>query len=351
MPTKSKMAKLEMKKNILIVFYFIMMVLGIIQLFYWLNRKKKIVLTYHNVIPDELFDHSYHLGVSHSESVFKKQIQLIQKRFFYKKEKIARCFITLDDGYKNQLEIASKILNDYHLQGLFFIPFQSLTLGCTLTIDKVTMWLSYVPTGEYKILDHFITINNTNRHLVASKLYDKLIENYQLWDKIEEELNDAFPFDHLAVNPGLNELRFKPLTPNDLETLIKEGHLIGSHSWGHLPLACLPINEQREDFSKCIALAKKYCNSLIYSYPFGCMQEVSPITVQLCAEYGFSSAYMNVLELPGWSDVNTNYTLPRFSLPNEGNKYLLDGKLSGFEEFCKKIIKLRLVRYIKAYGT
>jgi len=315
--------------------------IGVIRLFYWLNLKKKLILTYHNIIPDDLFDHTYHLGVSHSESIFKKQIQLICTRFIsnHKGKKMVRCLITFDDGYKNQLEIAARTLSSYHLKGLFFISFQSLTSGRTLIIDKVMMWMSYVPAGEYKIMDNFITIHNSNRHVIASKLYDQLIENYKLWDEIEEELNSAFSFDNLTINPNLIRLRFEPLTSDDLETLVKDGHLVGSHSWSHRPLGRLPLAVQKEDFSKCMSFVNKYCNSLLYSYPFGGVQEVSPLTAKLCAEYGFSAAYMNIPESPEWFDVNTNYTLPRLSLPNESNRYLIDGKLSGFELFCKRIIR------------
>ena len=58
----------DSKQMILLVFYFFMTHLGVIRFFYWLNRRKNVVLTYHNVIPDALFDHSPHLGVSHSET-------------------------------------------------------------------------------------------------------------------------------------------------------------------------------------------------------------------------------------------------------------------------------------------
>ncbi len=322
------------KNKILIMFYFFMNYLGVIQLFFWLNRKKRLVLTYHNIIPDNLFDESYHLGVSHCESVFKKQIQLIAKRF--NKKKFNRCLITFDDGYKNQSEIASKTLNHYDLTGLFFISFQLLTTGCALTIDRIMMWLSYVPVGEYKIMGHLITLDDHNRSLIGSEIYEQLMANYKLWDEIENELDRAFSFNHLSMNPQLSRLRFEPLTVVDLKTLINAGHSIGTHSWNHRPLSQLPIEVQKEDFLKCSTLVKKYCNSLLYSYPFGSTQEVSPLTAQLCEEYGFHSAYMNVPESPKWLNVKANFIFPRLNLPNESNRYLINAKLSGFEMFCKK---------------
>lgn len=318
--------------------------LGVIQLFYWINRQKKLVLTYHNIIPDELFDYSPHLGVSHRESIFEKQIQLLRRRFVFVHEEknMRRCLITFDDGYKNQLEIAARILTRYDLKGVFFISFQSVITGYALTIDKIMMWISYVPASEYKVLNNLIEVNDTNRNIVASMIYKQLIENYKLWNVIEEELNNAFSFENLSIDTELARLRFTPLELNDLEILAEDGHLVGAHSWSHRPLGSLPLEMQEEDFLACKSYSSKYCNSSIFSYPFGGIREVSPLTTQLCEKFGFSTAYMNISTSPAWVDVNTNYTLPRISLPNEKNKYLLDAKLSGLESFCKKIIKRKI---------
>lgn len=337
-----------MKRQILLTFYFLMAYLGVIKFFYWLNCRKEIVLTYHNIIPDEFFDGSCHLGVSHAKSVFESQIQLIKKRFSLrgKEKNRGRCLITFDDGYKNQFEIAAKTLNCHGLQGIFFIAFESLITGQPLIIDKIMMWVSYVPVNNYTVLGKSIMINNFDRSLIASELYNKLTENYELWDVIESELNNAFPFDDLPISSKLVKLRFKPLEPNDLDILAKSEHVVAAHSWSHRPLSILPYEQQKEDFSRCALLAQKYCNSKLYSYPFGGDKEVSQLTAKLCAEHGFSAAYLNIPTSPAWCGVNANYILPRLSLPNEKNKHLLDAKLSGFESFCKKLLKKRVLNFI-----
>jgi peptidoglycan/xylan/chitin deacetylase (PgdA/CDA1 family) len=252
---------------------------------------------------------------------------------------VNRCLITFDDGYKNQLEVAAKILNHHNLQGIFFVSFQSVSTGQALTIDKVMMWMSYIPAGNYRLMGNVIEINDSNRCANASRLYEQLLKDYKLWDVIENELNNAFSFDSLPINSEYARLRFKPFDFNDLKILAEKGHLVGSHSWNHIPLSILPAEKQKEDFSLCVHFANKYCNSMLYSYPFGGIQEVSPATTTLCQEYGFSAAYLNIPEPPQWLNVNKNYILSRINLPNEKNKYLLDAKLSGFESFCKKASK------------
>lgn len=317
-----------MKRKFLIIFYFLVECFGIIRFFYWINRNKKIVLTYHNVIPDRLFDDSCHLGVSHRELIFEEQVKLIRRRNI-------NCLVTFDDGYKNQLEVVSKILSRYGMQGFFFVSFQSVITGRALVIDKVMMWVSYVPAGCYVLLDEETIIDEVNRSSVASKLYGCLIKDPKLWNSIEQVLDQAFLFNSLVINPNLMRLRFEPFNLEDLEVLRKSGHIVGSHGWSHFPLGTLTPELQKEDFLICASFARQYCNSMLFSYPFGGTEEVLPLTAKLCEEHGFSAAYMNMPKSPTWPDVNKNYILPRMSLPNESNSYILDAKLSGFELFCK----------------
>lgn len=322
-----------MKQKLLKGFYFFISFLGFFRLFYWLNRNKNIVLTYHNIIPDHLFDNSVHLGVSHRESVFEEHIKLISLRF--PKDKV---LITFDDGYKNQFKIAPKILENYGLRGIFFIAFQLIVDKTPLVIDKITLWLSYVPIGKYQVAGIQFIITEKNRCEIASMIYTALLSNHLLWDTIENQLNHNFAFEHLKINPALKELRFDSIQENDLLELISRGHAVAAHSWDHKPLATLPLEKQRQDFINCKKYADKYCNSRLYSYPYGGKEEVSLMTMKLCKEYGFSAAFTNNHSLI-CEEEDVNFQIPRISLPNLDVSHILDAKLSGFESFCKNTIK------------
>ena len=327
-----------MKRKLLSIFYFTIAKVGVFQLFYWLNRRKKIVLTYHNIIPDHLFDDTPQLGVSHSERIFENHIRFIKRRFDSKINE--RVLITFDDGYKNQCEIAAKILQKNKLSATYFVSFKLLVDGSPLIIDQVMQWVSYVPAGSYQILDNLYYITDDNRHHVGSLLYVKLLKNYPLWDVIENSLNQAYRFDALKIDSELKRLRFEPITPEDLVALKTAGHRVAAHSWDHRPLSTLPLEQQRKDFSLSKKYADQYCNSSLYSYPYGGKDEVSPETASLCAEYGFTAGYMNTPDFPGWQQVEKQFQYTRMSLPNNNDIYALDAKLSGFECFCKNAIKI-----------
>lgn len=305
--------------------------MGLFRFYYWVNRSKELVITYHNILPDELYDSSVHLGVSHAESVFENHINLIKDI-----QKNRKILITFDDGYKNQLEVAAKILNKYNLKAIFFITFEMLITSRALLIDMLLMWTSYVPAGIYRIFDQEYKLDNSNRAQVTSGIYEKLIESPSLWQVLESELNKTFEFDKLDVTSELRSLRFEPLNEGDLNELKKQGHSLGAHGWSHKPLATLSGDEQRQEFSLSKKYTDKYCNTKIFSYPYGGPKEVSPQTVSLCEHFGFSAAYMNIPRAPRWTGINSNYVQTRMSLPNCKNRFVLHAKLSGFEGFLKR---------------
>ena len=64
-----------MKNSFLNIIYFLAYYAGINQFFYFLTRDRQRVITFHNIIPQRLFDHSIHLGVSCSDETFEFQIK------------------------------------------------------------------------------------------------------------------------------------------------------------------------------------------------------------------------------------------------------------------------------------
>lgn len=323
-----------MKQKWIMIFYAGMQKLGLFKLFYFLNRNKTIYLTYHHVLPDALFDHQVHLGVSHSESVFEMQMQHIKKRFFKKNKQ--RIQITFDDGYQNQYEIASPILKKYQLNGIYFISSALFEKQKTLPVDLMTQWVSYVPAGSYTLFNKNYAITDKNRYFVSGELYNQLLSNSTLWNRLESELNQAFSFDALTVSAEMKRLRFDAMTEAQLSKLKLDGHQIGAHGDDHRPLASLSINQQRADFAVSKQFSEKYCNTLHYSYPYGGKDEVSSETIRLCEEIGFDMAFINATKKIS-PQSSERFQIPRIALPNTTNVILLDAKLSGFESFCKTL--------------
>lgn len=312
---------------------------GIFKLFYLL-KKQQVVVTYHNIISDDIFDKDIiHLGVSCSESAFVKQLSIISSRFKVTTEVglSGTCIISFDDGYKNNLEIAAHHLNFRDIAGLFFIPASYFDNNPRiLWVDQILMWISYIPIGKYSILGNqfAITRASQSRSLVWQYIYKKLLSDYSMLEPLLYELNNHYPFKEFKslLNNKMYKLRFEAMTVEDLDQIKKMGHKIGCHSYNHDILSLLNDEQLENDFSMCSSYSIKY-NSNLYSYPFGGKEEVSPAIITKCKKYGYSAAFLNYE--PENSD---NYSLGRISLGNLKDKYFIEAKLSGFERYLKNLL-------------
>lgn len=97
-----------MRTLIYALFYY----LGIISLFYKINRKKQRILVFHHIIPDEYVNTSFEQKiVCTSRSRFEWMMAIVNKRFKVTTElgEPESVVITFDDGYRAAL-IADEVL-------------------------------------------------------------------------------------------------------------------------------------------------------------------------------------------------------------------------------------------------
>ena len=329
---------MSLKHLILKILYFLTYWIGINKLFYFLNRHQQRVLTYHNVLPDEVFDNTLHLGVSHDSNTFDKQISYIVSQLDITTDlgKENSCVITFDDGYRNNFIEAHSILKEYNAKAYFFIPVNMiLNNEETLWIDQILMWISYVPDGLYPLTDLGIVININDvksRQQMFSKVWTLLLKNYDKKDILLNEMQNSYAFEMLDIHPDIKKLRFNGLTQDQLFKMKNYGHKIGCHSIHHDILSKLGYADLESDIKESEYYLDSLFNTNIYSYPFGGVNEVSKKVIQQLKKSKFSNAMVNISE-PLFP--YNKYAIPRISLPNSSDKYLIDAKLSGFEYFLK----------------
>ena len=297
------MSKSVLKRWILKSLYTIFYYLGVFKLFYFANRKSQLVITYHNVISDEIFNSDLlHLGVSCSQRAFVKQLDLLTSKFNVVTEVgIPRsCIITFDDGYKNNLEIAADHLTKKGVSGLFFIPAvyfdTKFDHNRILWVDKLLMWVSYAPVGSYVVLGNKCKINSSqeSRRCLWEYLYPKLLSNYSILELLMRELDGQYSFNEFkkTINTKMYQSRFEAMTVSELNQLKEMGHKLACHSFQHDILSLLNDEQLEHDFLMCERYSKEY-NSNYYSYPFGGEDEISPNVVNVCKKYAYSAAFVN----------------------------------------------------------
>lgn len=328
-----------MKNLILKILYRTAYYSGVFELFFFLNRKRQAVITYHNVIPDELFDESLvHLGVSCKRSVFSTQLDIILSRFSVTTDvgHSGTCIISFDDGYKNNIEVAAPILNEKNIAGLFFIPACFFAGENILWVDKLLMWVSYIPVGQYSVLGKNVAVHSSvDRQELWSNLYQKLLLDYSDLDSITQALEHSFSFDQLEqyIDTEMYSLRFNGMTAAELDKMKILGHKLGCHSFRHDILSLLDEEALEEDFEECASYAKNY-NTRLYSYPFGGESEVSSSVINTCKKHGYDAAFLNYQPKQEGC-----FTIGRISLGNLTDKYAIEARLCGFENFLKWVLK------------
>lgn len=314
------------------------------RLAYFLNRKRKRIITFHNVLDDDVFVANVANGVSNSLSSFKKIIDEIEKRFSISLDldDPSTITITFDDGYSNQVEIAAPYLISKNIPAYLFvtgqliIPAQSIT-DCntpeTLIIDKLLHWISYAPIGEYELdfkgnIKKF-TIKEYNRAQIWSDiiwplfLQDSSSKGKDLFDSLNRIYLYARILELLPTN--YKSQRLKGISAAQLQKLKEAGWQIGWHTMSHYPVARLSSEEKKQEL-----IPMPVCDSNVFSFPYGGLSDADEECVENLKNLKFDSAVSNINH--GNSQFG-NWYRSRISL--SAQSALLHFELSGLKYMLK----------------
>lgn len=325
-----------MRKKFLSIFYALSYYLGIIAVFYWINRKKQRILVFHHIIPDEYVNTSFEQKiVCTSHSRFEWIMDIINKRLKVTTElgQPGSVVITFDDGYRAAL-IADEVLAKRANKAYFFMPISNVGSFEPLWIDRIMAWFAYVPEGEYTIANRKVRIGDSlSRQLAFSSLIDTLYEKYDK-DSTIEMLGAAYPYEALPIDPAYFDLRFKGLTEEELLVLKQKGHKIGGHSVRHDILSMLDGRELRSDFKACSERVGSLYNTDLYAYPYGHKRDVTPRVIKECTQSTFAFAVMNEYNAEA-----SEYSLSRMNIGHYHSRFEIEASLSGFTQWLKKWLK------------
>lgn len=284
-----------MRHRVVEILAFILYWTGIDSLFYWLNRKAKRIITFHNVLPDELYVNNLANGVSTSESGFRLIIGEIEKRYCFSTDvwDAKTCTITFDDGYVNQAEIAGQVLGEMGIPAILFVAGDLIGSTEPLLIDK--------------LLHNTQTVQEWVSQVWPDMKHGKYNSTVQL------QLNTS------TFSDEYKRLRLTGVTEEMLEGLRVKGWKIGWHTWRHLPLVSLSEDEVRKELD-CPAAYR----GEVLSYPFGNPEEVGETAIRVAEELGYPCAVSNTHAAGAR---HGRYFLPRMDLLP--NKYMIHFELSG----------------------
>lgn len=313
-----------LKRLIFVAAYY----LGVDAIFYWLNRRAKRIVVFHNVIPDELAVGLPEDVVGMTFSQFKTVIDECAKRFRFSTDVFdaKTLTVTLDDGYRNQYSTAFRHLRSRAIPAiLFFSP----GTRDVLTIDKMVFWRALVPRDK-------VSGGNIGRFW-REEFWPRFLSDGATRGKATLAwLEEICPLEPLMANlpqPFLKE-RLGSISDAELDEMRSVGWQIGWHTKTHTPLSALSEDGLRDELE-----APSEFRNVAMAYPYGTDSCVSAEAQRIVADMGFPCA----LSYANASPQNTSlFFLPR--LPAIGtDKYFIHAQLSGFAYFlsyCKLLPRI-----------
>lgn len=309
---------------------------GLFRLAYFLNRNRKRIITFHNVLSDDVYVKNVANGVSCSLSQFKTIVETVGKRFGFSLDlnDPKTVTVTFDDGYANQASVAAPVLISKRIPAYLFVSGQLLdiTKG-ELTIDKLLHWVSYAPEGDYHLAFNDKSVDfkldDSNRQKVWSKLiWPAFIEDIESkGSTLLGALNMVYPYE--VIRSSLSERyinqRLEGVTAEQIAFLKSNGWEIGWHTYSHYPVSLLAPDEKQRELSP---LGE--CDSSVMSFPYGGISDVDNESIEIVRQSGFDSALSNINLV---NEHSGNYYRSRMSLP--ADPLLIDFELSGLKYFLK----------------
>jgi peptidoglycan/xylan/chitin deacetylase (PgdA/CDA1 family) len=242
---------------------------------------KGLYIFYYHLVSDSYKDYYLHENVINSK-LFEEQVKYFSNKFeiitineaynrFISGYKFNnQLVLTTDDGFVENYSVVCNILAKYNVKGSFFLIENSID-------NELLMWRHalFVLQSKFRVSEIQSTISFVaQKHNIQqpTKKEGLLQWSYRafpnkLKDLLTHELwNELMP---LTINEYL--INEKPyLNSSQIEEIVRNGHVIGSHTRSH-PI-CSSLDEEElkfETFDSVKSLANKFnTNVIAFSFPF-----------------------------------------------------------------------------------
>jgi peptidoglycan/xylan/chitin deacetylase (PgdA/CDA1 family) len=311
-------------------------------------RGNALMLLYHRIVPDDEVAPEFNPN-SYSEvtcSLFEEHIIELAARFhvvsidhlyqhILKKSKDFVVSITFDDGYKDNLIYALPILERHNVPATFYI---------TTRFPEGDTWMWW-----YEFWDYILTVD----YVVVE--FESRVQKWRT-DNIKNKLQCYYDLKKVIIGLGYNEQKsfaeivtqnatrkqydnlclkwdeIKSLGAHSLAT-------IGAHTHTHSALSMLSEEEAYSEMAQSKKLLEKKLGYSVNSiaYPYGREKEAAQREFNLAKKCGFQTG---VTTYPDPLIDPQLHAIPRLGVPFFVNKRVLRTKLSGCENFVRKLVTL-----------
>lgn len=340
-----------MQQRLVIFVAFVCYWLGLIHLFYKINRNRKRIITFHNVMPTHILPQGEKIGLTDTEDEFRMKIREISRMFRVNTDIFDNksATITFDDGYLNQAKIAGRILTEENnIPAIIFASGKMIDndrASDALIVDLLMHWVQLAPDGDYNVRCAYCELNLALTPYNRNETWQKIIWPNFIHDveakgyNLLLSLDKVFPVSKIlsSCDSEYLKLRLTGITSQDMHNLESNGWTIGWHTQEHFPLSMLSHKDKLREIS---LLAPKQMKRNVFSYPYGEFNSVDKDCLKIVREAGYPCAVSNLIPC---SDIANNFFLPRMTLSS--NRYVLHFELSGMKYFIQHRKRLPLVKF------
>ena len=236
------------------------------------------------------------------QHLFREQIEYMKKNFNVvtmeqvidavqgKSELPERALLlTFDDGYIDNYTFALPVLEEYGVQGSFFIPGKTFTTHQLLDVNKIHYILAsadVVKLSEDVIkemdfyrgreFDYAPTDELFNEYAVANRFDCKetIFVKRMLQTVLPERLRNIISSNLFEKYVGVTEetLAYELyMTEEQIRTMKRHGMFIGIHGYDHYWLGNLESEQMKQDISKALEVMDEYIDRKhwVMNYPYG----------------------------------------------------------------------------------
>lgn len=209
------------------------------------------------------------------------------------------CLITMDDGLREQFEVARPLLKSLGVPAAFFVNPGPVINRKVALVHKIHLLRAYIHPRQFENyikeeVSKMLHIKEeiTDEILEAQYPYDepevrrlKYILNFVLPQQVKDIIITTFFERTIGSEANISEMLY--MQPKHWRELAAEGSL-GTHGLDHLPLASLDEYELKFQIYQSIQILRQHTGLSVQaiSYPYGGIDAVSNRCIQAAQEAG-----------------------------------------------------------------
>lgn len=249
--------------------------------------------------------------------------------------------LTFDDGYADNYTYALPLLEEYGMQGSFFIPGKTFATHQLLDVNKIHYILAsaniekllvdvkkemdYYRGTEYEFAP---TEELYEQYAVANRFDNRetIFVKRMLQTVLPEKLRNRISSDLFEKYVGISEEKLAYelyMTENQIRTMKRHGMYIGVHGYDHYWLANLEKEQMKQDISMALDVLDEFIDrkKWVLNYPYG---NYNDDVIGYIKENGACLGMTTEVRKANL-EKDDKYKLPRFDcndFPPKSNNYL-----------------------------